>query len=784
MRSRGSKLACLLACAALALACGDTIKFNVPARVDAGPSNSPVPLLAGAATRDLTPIPGIPLGGYSMAGKVSRGFWTRLYARAIYLEDERGHSLVLVNTELMIMPAGLVDRVVELLHEPTTKMPLASMGVPLTRIGRDNLLIAATETHQSPGNFFTSRLYNSFSSPQEGFDPELFEFIARRITQAIKEAFHTREKATLLTSHVVGAQVDKDVLDKFVRNRSLDAFLLNPEADDVLTANATRLSACPVGDPDWPVEDYPDPRACQAVRARVDMLQVKRESDLSTIALALFVPAHITVLDAQSEVYASDVFGLAAQLVEHAMRKGPACGFVNPSTTPPPRPSVVSVFNGAQGDVSLWWKGRTREDAIELAERLAEHVCKRIGEGLRVPTAPPHIDFQFDYVDVDGQLFDDAGKYTRSTAETAATGAPEFGGAEEQRTVFHDVGQKEGVRHYARREHGSKHPPLYGELLGMKFDPVGFALSYYRPPDVAPIGVYRISDMVVVGFPSEPTTVVGRRIRTQISGALALASADQVLIASFANGHVSYVTTPQEYDRQTYEGASNFWGAATGPLLQLETLGLANALSTVPPPPRAFATSYPVGSERVFEPRNAWGPAYDPDEGLANIVVRDGDPYRGHPTFCWRDVIPSLGVGAPECVNTVPGVSIVDAGTGGIVEIDGVPQTNRGFTMVTTMVAISREETEWCAIWLRPATPPPLPISSTSCQFAVARISGLPENSDAFGCSDQAPPQTRPVDSLNQLMSPLESNDGSFWLCKWPFDSLGLCSEKCYAGDI
>ncbi len=773
-----SRLAAVAIGAAAALACAQLV-IHVPARDDPTVTGPQPDLQAGASRVDLTPIPGIPLGGYSTEGKVSRGFWTRLGARSIYLEDAGGKSLVVVTTDLMIMPAGLADRVVALLHEPTGGLP-PGVGVPLTRIGRENLLLAATETHQSPGNFFDSELYNSYSSAQAGFDTELFEFLARQITKGIKLAYHDREEAVLRTSHFTGPTADAYVIDEFVRNRSLDAFLLNAEAQHVLAANATRLSLCPVADPDWP-RDYADPRACRAVHARVDLLELLGKTSLEPIALAVIVPAHITMLDAQSEVYASDLFGLAATMLESRMGGGSGCG--KNSATPP----VVGVFNGAQGDVSLWWRRHDREEALALSKQLVDHVCNRLAAGLRDPGAPS-LGFQFDYVSVANRSFTDAEGYSRTTESRPAMGAPELGGAEDQRTVLYDLGQREGVRHYVRREHGAKQMPLLIELPGIEVDLVGDMFRSQEPPDVAPLGVFRIGDVALVGFPSEPTTVMGLRIREEVATAMTIPSANQVLLVSFANGHISYVTTPQEYDRQTYEGASNYWGPATGPLLQWQAGLLAASLGKISAAPmsaapKAWTRSYHVGAEWVFELRNAWGPPYDPDEGLANIAVQGGDPYRKFPTFCWRDHIPSLGTGSPECARALPDVRIADVSTNETFEIDGLAQDNRGFGLVTAMVAVSREETEWCAVWLRPeGSVPPSPTST--CRFSVDRISGPSVASDAFACANGAP-FSRPRDSSNALLPPLVPNDGSHWLCKWPLDVLlGACSTTCTAGAL
>ncbi len=62
---------------------------------------------AGAAKNDITPMPGFPMGGFSLAGKVSRGYWTRLYARAIYLEDEGGMGWHWFHVTCGLSPEGL-----------------------------------------------------------------------------------------------------------------------------------------------------------------------------------------------------------------------------------------------------------------------------------------------------------------------------------------------------------------------------------------------------------------------------------------------------------------------------------------------------------------------------------------------------------------------------------------------------------------------------------------------------------------------------------------------------
>src|SRR4029450_3663514 len=148
---------------------------------------------AGVARVDITPAPGFPMGGHSKVGQTSIGYWTRLYARAFVLEDASGNTLVLVSCDLWSVPAGLVDRVAEILLT----------GEETRHIDRDQLILAATHTHHSPGNFSTASFYNTFASPSVGFDARLFEFLAQRIGQSVTEAVRARRPATV--SYVVSS---------------------------------------------------------------------------------------------------------------------------------------------------------------------------------------------------------------------------------------------------------------------------------------------------------------------------------------------------------------------------------------------------------------------------------------------------------------------------------------------------------------------------------------------------------------------------------------------------
>jgi neutral ceramidase len=714
-------------------ACAAPLSVSVPARVDLPPSAAP--LRAGAARVDLTPTPGIPMGGFSIAGKVSRGFWTRLYARALYLEAG-GTALALVQTDLMIVPEGLSDRVAELL----AAAPAAA--APDTRhIGRENLLLAATETHQSPGGYFTSSFYNDFSSPRAGFDRELFEFLAARIAQAVRGAVADAQGpggAALLRANHPESVSYTSRTSKLFRNRSLDAFLLNPEAQDYLLAN-TDLSACATS----PLVPYS--QACWAVHPRVDFLEVLRApasgaAACEGVALAVFLAAHSTVLGPDPEVYSGDFFGVAARLLESS--SFPQTGCANPVRYP-----VVALFNGAQGDVSLQWdpRRRTRAELFELAGRLVEKL-HAILPGKAAPVA--RLGFQHELVTPLGGRSVDAGA-KRSTAQLPSVGASMLGGAEDGRSVLYEAGMQEGLRGYMRDDHGAKSPPGRFEMGPFLANPAGILVQHVSlPPAATPVAVYRIGDTLIAAVPGELTTLMGERVRALLAKAVT-PPVERVLLVGFGNGYLSYLTTPEEYDAQHYEGGFDLYGAATGPFLAQRLAELGSALDDCGTPPcsspaKPHAAAYWPGSEQSFhvEPGDLGAPPYRVDDGLARIAHGSASPTqlgglrelpkRNFPTFCWDDSIPRLG--DASCPRVAPEVAIRREGSPATYTdpLRGLPQDNDHLAVVTVAGDVGKRASgamasRWCAIWLSDTAEP-----LASYRFEVTRIVGTPLTSDPF----------------------------------------------------
>ncbi len=117
-------------------------------------------------------------------------------------------------------------------------------------------------------------------------------------------------------------------------------------------------------------------------------------------------------------------------------------------------------------------------------------------------------------------------------------------------------------------------------------------------PHVIPLQIAQIGGFVLAAVPAEFTTVAGRRLKAKIKAVFG-ASASHIAMAGYSNDYAFYVTTPEEYDAQHYEGASTIYGPNTLAAYLQEMGKLATALkngqvvtvgSPKPPPAIYFRT--------------------------------------------------------------------------------------------------------------------------------------------------------------------------------------------------
>lgn len=141
----------------------------------------PAKLLAGAASRDITPPQGGLMDGYGARREPSMGVRDPLRARALVLESDDG-GCAIVSCDLL----GVHPQWVAKVRERVTTG---------TRIPGDRVLVAATHNHAGP--------YGLRGGLFSRYDAELANVVADRVSSAVAEAYSARRPATLALGSAV-----------------------------------------------------------------------------------------------------------------------------------------------------------------------------------------------------------------------------------------------------------------------------------------------------------------------------------------------------------------------------------------------------------------------------------------------------------------------------------------------------------------------------------------------------------------------------------------------------
>ena len=546
-------------------------------------------LRAGVGRADITPPTGYPLGGFVRADRTGNGVHTRLYATAMVLK--RGPQRVaLVSIDLFAVPGGM-----------------AKEAAKRAGFGESEVLMSASHTHGGPSGFANFTTYNTVApSPETIGDPttfsdfftglptdvQLYSFLVRRIASAIREA-----RRDLAPAAAGWGRARRTAI---TRNRSVEAHL----AEHGLTLDRGQGDA------------QMDPRGpLHTIDPAIDVLRVdhvkRRPGRVKRVALggwSMFAN-HGTVNPSTYEVYHQDHHGPANRTFEALVRKR---GHV------PRGRLVVNVYgNGNAGDQSAGLDGQGPEvaDRVGRTEGRAMFAAWR-SAGKRL-SRRPDLDLRWTRVCFCGQQTS-AGE---AVADDPLIGVPFLTGSEEERGPLFDI---TGVPFEGLRS------PTGFESQGHKIGAPG-AVNENSAPDAVPLMVIRVGDRAIATMPGEPTVEVGRRVGRAVRSEARRAGVRRVIVAGYANEYLSYFTTPEEYDRQHYEGGSTLYGPFASVLLQDQLGELALRM----------ADGRPAQEPYPFDPRNGIVADGEPfSDGAASATVERQPDRRaargGTATFVWR----------------------------------------------------------------------------------------------------------------------------------------------------
>jgi neutral ceramidase len=592
-------------------------------------------LQAGVGRADITPPTGYFMMGWVRGDGIVKGQHTRLYARAIVLK-QGAQKIALVAEDLNGIPGGV--------------LAAAADSLKAYGFSQSNVLDSASHTHAAPSQFYNFGSYDtvfmSAGTPTQQnvsgtIDPQLYAFEVRQLAAAIRKADNDLGPAKVAWGHT-------DLLG-VTQNRSLEAHLAN---FGIFEAFGTgNVSQDPGGyvdtiDPNVDVLRVdklistpvaPAPAACKKTRSKgprrklrchnrpgahrfyraVDAAKRRRRAPAhkkKTKMVMRYAPVamwsnfadHGTVNKFTFGYYNGDHHATADRVTEAAMR---SAGNV------PAGQDVVNAYgNSDEGDMTAGIAHTGPADAEWVGLQEANAMLSAWREAGQHLSSSVALDERWTRTCFCGQSTDGG-----NVAAKAVFGLPQLTGSEEGRGPLYDL----------------THVPFEGDTSPVN-DPVqGDKIQEAQPPalsvpQAAPMMAVRIGDGLIVSVPGEMTVEMGKRVRAAVLNAVGGSGITHAVISGLANEYLSYFTTPEEYQRQHYEGGSTLYGEFSSNLIKQTLTDLAHRLASGQPAPDPYA----------YDPANGVSADAAPfSQGASSATATaqpTATPRLGHAVFTWN----------------------------------------------------------------------------------------------------------------------------------------------------
>ncbi|WP_420588460.1 neutral/alkaline non-lysosomal ceramidase N-terminal domain-containing protein [Bacterioplanoides sp.] len=480
--------------------------------------------IAGVGIRDITPPPGIPRAGYALWSTTGEGFRTRLYARAYYMQGNNGQSYAMIQTDLMAGSRILLARVAELVNETTG-------------LHAGNITITATHTHSSPGQFLGSEFYNKHASHKNGYDPQFAEFLAQQLADALIDAYTSRVPAKVASG--------KKAVWGLTRNRSIEPFSNNHNHQDVEQTNAAVFHE---------INPY-------MYMVRLDGLTA--DGSYQPMGAFMSFSIHGTSIPRWDPMFNGDLWSYFQGDLKHRIER----------EYPHSHNLVVGGFEGTHGDMApamplkqsgYIWSKNVGSALAKEGWQLFRQLENKLSDKADIRVAARHVDIR-DNPEINGTAICD-----EAAAGTTLTAGP----YEHESPVLAWIpGFKQGSSRWFNTEgcHGNR-LLVGGAWLQPLFEPKD---SF--PRDIL-FQLIQIGDLAIAPLPFELTAETGFRIQAAIEQSYTEKgeAVPDVMVTSLANGYTGYITTPEEYEVQYYEGGHTIYGRYSQPYVT-QHLGLLSA---------------------------------------------------------------------------------------------------------------------------------------------------------------------------------------------------------------
>ena len=493
------------------------------------------PYLIGRGMSDITgPSYGIQMWGFGRNDQLTEGLHIRQRSRAFVIAqaDEPTKRLVFVTADLGSIEHHITLAVIDQLEQ---------------RYGDtysiNNVILSATHTHAGPGGYWHSRTDLGLDG---GFYPAHFAAIVKGIVASIARAHDDLQPGAI--------HLAKGKLSNGGANRSVPAYMENPQIE----------------------------RDQHIANTPTEMTLLKFSDDSGDIGIVNWHALHPTAMNYYNRLISGDHKGYASLKMERMQ-----------GTSYSDKGDFVAAFAQSDpGDVSPntnldnTGPGTTDVETTQIMGERQLRVALELFDNAREALSGP-VETRQIYVDLSDYIVD--ASFTNAGPQKTCPSAYGY--------AFAGGSTEDGGGHFLFEEGMTEQSvwldaliswltgaPKWTEAVKACQAPkaILFETGTGQPPlqsQIRSVTIARVGQLIILAMPTEVTTMAGRRLRTAVMAQLG-DWAKHAILAGYSNGYAGYITTPEEYLLQHYEGGHTLHGRWTLPAYRQIASQLASSLET------------------------------------------------------------------------------------------------------------------------------------------------------------------------------------------------------------
>lgn len=497
----------------------------------------------GVGIADITGPPvEVAFMGYAKMDQRGEGLHLRQFSRA-FIFDDGVERLVFVTADCGMIGTGVRKAVLQKLSEKFGSL-----------YSERNLMLSGTHTHSAPGGFL---MHLIFDLNTLGFVPETFNALVNGMVLSIERAHSrlTKGRIFIARGEVTGANV----------NRSPQAYLQNPPEerarykDDVdktlIQLQLEELNGKPMGVICWfavhPVSMNNSNRLLSSDNMGFASILFEKKMNPGALVgkgefIAGFASSNLGDVSPNVEGPRCQISGAPCEgLTSTCPTRGERCVSKGPGQDMFQSTRLIAekIFKTA------WeaWSGERDEifgpirvvhQYADMSQMTATVTNRNTGEKIQVRGCQPAMGYSF------------------AAGTTDGPGAFSFKQAMKTTNPLWNV-----VRNFIGGPSNEQIECQGNKPILLATGEMNFPLEWQ--PAIVSTQLAFIGQVIIACVPGEFTTMAGRRLRRVLQETVNLESEEQVIIAGLCNTYSDYITTPEEYSLQRYEGASTIYGPYT-----------------------------------------------------------------------------------------------------------------------------------------------------------------------------------------------------------------------------